>query len=91
MTGQTLQEAAGAGWLNAVHPDDRSDVEASWQKAIASREPYKKEYCLLTGEGHYRWVRSRAIPFRNQNNAVREWVGLTLGHSRRSRLVCAYR
>ena len=77
MTGQTLQEAAGAGWLNALHPDDRSGVEASWQKAIASKEPYKKEYRLRNGEGHYRWVRSRAIPLCNQNNAVREWVGLT--------------
>jgi len=78
LTGQTLQEAAGTGWLNAVHPNDRSDVEASWQHALASREPYRKEYCVRTGTGHYRWVRSRALPLRNPNNAVREWVGLTL-------------
>jgi PAS domain S-box-containing protein len=39
LAGLTPEEAAGRGWLRAVHPDDRARVVAAWYGgATASRE-----------------------------------------------------
>ncbi|HUL14013.1 MAG TPA: two-component regulator propeller domain-containing protein, partial [Methylococcaceae bacterium] len=38
-TGMTVEQAAGSGWQEAVHPEDRKRVVAKWQSAMASGEP----------------------------------------------------
>ncbi len=54
ITGQSLRVWHGNGWLEAVHPDDRARVAASWDRFVASAggtwaEQYRIVH-LVTGE-----------------------------------------
>lgn len=45
-------------FLAAVHPDDKENVDRSWQAALAGR-PYDVEHRIIVG-GEIRWVREKA-------------------------------
>lgn len=55
-TGQSSAEAHGAGWLDAIHPDDRQRVEAEVKAARDQRKAVRLEYRLRRADGLYRWV-----------------------------------
>lgn len=74
-TGQTPGESVGAGWINAVHPDDRNDTEATWQAGIAAQTPVEIEHRVRRADGENRYMEMRAVPVREESGAVREWIG----------------
>jgi PAS domain S-box-containing protein/putative nucleotidyltransferase with HDIG domain len=61
-TGQTYAETRGDGWMDAVHPDDRERVVASWMAAVAEHAVYGCEYRLKAADGEYHWIEARAVP-----------------------------
>jgi PAS domain S-box-containing protein len=61
-TGQTLQEAQGYGWLEAIHPDDRAQSLANFQKAVGERRPLQQELRIRGRDGNYRWFQAKAEP-----------------------------
>lgn len=74
-TGQTEPESHGMRWLDAVHPDDREAALAAWGKA-EEQGGFNLEYRIRNGEdGSYRWFRTRAVPVRDDQDAVIEWLG----------------
>lgn len=74
-TGQTLAEYAGAGWLDAIHPDDRDATLAAWRAAVESGGLYAIRHRLRTAAGGYRLMQARGVPV-SRDGAVVEWVGL---------------
>jgi PAS domain S-box-containing protein len=74
-TGQTFDEVKGAGWLSAVHPDDRERVIGIWTQSVGSQRPYEAEYRLRHRDGEYRYLNVRAAPIRENGGAVRGWIG----------------
>jgi len=78
LTGQTLQEYRGLGWLNAVHPDDRPRVRAITREALEKATPVQLEYRLQRREGGYGHVRACGSPLFNPDGSVREWVGMVV-------------
>ncbi|KQO69836.1 histidine kinase [Methylobacterium sp. Leaf469] len=74
-TGQTPQAAAGAGWLEAIHPDDRARTNATWIKAVDSLSPYEIEHRIRRHDGIWRIMSARAVPILEENGSIREWVG----------------
>ncbi len=40
-TGQTWDAHAGHGWFDAIHADDRGEVQASWSAACFAAQPYE--------------------------------------------------
>jgi PAS domain S-box-containing protein len=75
LTGQSTAELHGTGWLDAIHPDDRTQVSAQWGNAVQEERPYTAEYRILSREGNYLWYRARAVPVR-ENGEISEWVGV---------------
>lgn len=51
VAGQTMEEALGDGWQNALHPDDREMVHLAWNKMIESRGKWGLEYRYRNPEG----------------------------------------
>lgn len=74
-TGQTDAELAGTGWMNALHPDDIAPSSAVWGEALTRQGLYENEYRVRRADGVYVPMQARAIPVKNQDGTVREWVG----------------
>jgi len=68
--------AMGSGWLQAVHPDDRSPTLQAWHAAVHSGHPLQAELRLrVAATGAYRWHLDRAVPVRDEAGQVVQWVG----------------
>ena len=76
VTGQTAEQSAGTGWLDAIHPDDRAPTLAAWQHAVETREPYRTEHRLRQADGTYRRMAVRGTPVVGDDGEVAEWVGI---------------
>ena len=74
-TGQTPQQAAGAGWLEAIHADDRARTNAAWLQALETLSPYEIEHRVRRQDGVWRIMSARAVPILEENGSIREWVG----------------
>ncbi|MFC6489599.1 EAL domain-containing protein [Nitratireductor sp. GCM10026969] len=75
LSAQDPGEFHGWGWLDAVHPDDRDRVVASWERARRNARSYGAEFRVRTPAGDYRWVEARAVPLRDTEGRISEWVG----------------
>jgi PAS domain S-box-containing protein len=75
LTGQTLDEVRGAGWADAIHPDDREATTLAWWTANEARSPYRAEYRLRMAEGGYRWFEAHGVPILAGDGGIREWAG----------------
>lgn len=74
-TGCSQEEALGDGWLAAVHPSDRVQLEERRGLGVASRAAYHSEYRLRSREGIYRWHRATAQPFFDETGELTHWLG----------------
>ena len=61
-TGTDITANFTAGWLGAIHPEDRGKCAQSLKQAIASKGPLQMEYRLRRHDGEYRWVFDRSRP-----------------------------
>ncbi|WP_246695407.1 PAS domain-containing protein [Methylobacterium sp. P1-11] len=85
LTGQSYAQMQGLGWLDAVHPEDRSRTLAAWTTAVEHTAPYNTDYRVLCADGIYRWFNARGAPVLNKDGSVREWVGVCLNVPGRTR------
>jgi len=75
-TGQTEAAALGAGWLDAVHPEDRAAAERAFGAANDRAEPFRIEYRLKRADGAYRWSIDAASPrFSDDGRGFLGYVG----------------
>ena len=62
------------GWLDAIHPDDRTRVREEWTKAVVSKTAYACQHRVKSPNG-YAWVVARAAPIVTPG-ADLEWIGM---------------
>eukprot|EP01037_Dinobryon_pediforme_P022138 gene22138-23193_t len=75
LTGQSRRDSLGAGWLDAIHPDDREATRLAMQKALKSQSIYVARYRLRRANGEYLWFAARMAPVLNADYSVRGWLG----------------
>lgn len=75
MTGQSEAAAAGWGWLEAVHPDDRSTAERAFRRSYTHGEVLDHQMRLRDRNGRYRWFLLRQVPIRDAQSSVTHWFG----------------
>ena len=74
ITGLTAEEAAGNGWLSALHPDDCKHVFDDWNRAAEENKPFKSEYRFqLPGCVH--WVIGEALAEYGDDGEIVGYVG----------------
>ena len=61
-TGSTFEQQIGKGWLNAVHPSDRAQVQRESGDLTPKHEPFTREYRLRRHDGEFRWVLETGVP-----------------------------
>jgi PAS domain S-box-containing protein len=74
-TGQTYEEAKGAGWAAALHPDDLEGTMEVWNLAVTTNKPYETEYRMRRHDGVYRHLLARGVPVVEEQGSIVEWVG----------------
>jgi PAS domain S-box-containing protein len=75
--GLTPEQASGAGWLDAVHPDDIKPLRASWAAIIASGKVGELRGRLRGRDGVYRWFQLRASPMPDSSGDIVRWCGIS--------------
>jgi PAS domain S-box-containing protein len=75
LTGRRLEDELGAGWLAAVHADDREPTQALVDGALAGRRAFTTEYRLRRGDGEYRWILDHGAPRSGEDGAFGGHVG----------------
>ena len=78
-TGLTQEQTLGDGWISVLHPADREQTKARWQKAVETGESYQIEYRLKRAvDGQYRWHLASIGPVYNSSGQVIKWVGTAI-------------
>lgn len=76
MTGLSLEESFGLGWLKGLHPDDRDMVHASWSKMAESQGQWGLEYRFMTSEGKISWVYGLAATQFDASGKIIKYVAI---------------
>src|ERR1700675_4771065 len=85
-TGLTAEQAAGLGWIEAIHPHDREGLIAYWRSCVASEIAGDTEARIRRYDGAYRWFLFHANPVRDATGQIFRWLGtnIDIEHRRRS-------
>jgi PAS domain S-box-containing protein len=83
LTGQTLDQLLGYGWLDAVHPDDRERLLRFSQEMTDRSET---ELRVRDKTGRYRPLLSRAVRLLNPDSSTRQWVGIIIDLTEQERV-----
>ena len=78
-TGKAEDELLGLGWLQTVHPDDRTQIEEQWLAARTSAERLSFEYRIQRHDGEYRWFKAGATALRAGGDSAPKWIGSSTG------------
>ncbi|MEH2022921.1 PAS domain S-box protein [Nostoc sp.] len=74
-TGQSADEIEGLGWLDPIHPDDRTHTALAWTTAVANHNLFQTEYRMRGKDGKYRHFAVCGTPVLEADGSIREWIG----------------
>ena len=78
--GRRYSELTATKWTSRTsvitHPDDVPRLEAAWDVALRTGEPFESELRLRRADGEYRWFVTRRVPLR-RNGEVIAWYAAT--------------
>ena len=74
-TGLTREQVAGAGWLEAMHPEDAERVRQEWRRLCCNGESIEVEHRFRTADGTYRWFVGRWRGICGEGGEVLRWIG----------------
>jgi diguanylate cyclase (GGDEF)-like protein/PAS domain S-box-containing protein len=84
LTGMSMEQARGTGWIAALHEEDIERVAALWRERLATGEPVDVDYRIRLRSGEFRWMRARAAARRDPQGKIVRWYGtLEDVHARR--------
>ncbi len=91
ISGLSVEEALGDGWLKAVHPEDRGNLSKGWQEATQLRKPSFSDYRFVRPDGTIAWVMGQAMPEMNSEGQIVGYVGTITDITERKRAEDALR
>ncbi|HEX9507594.1 MAG TPA: response regulator, partial [Myxococcales bacterium] len=73
-SGMSVEQSAGQGVMQAIHPEQRERVELAWKDSLRGGRQFEMDFLLRGREGAYRWHLCRAVPERDEKGAVIGWI-----------------
>jgi PAS domain S-box-containing protein len=86
MTGTTVRQALGAGWSDALHPDDIERVTDEWLRAAEHEGELRTDCRLRPADGGEIWVHVAAMPLPSPNGDPMGYLAAITNISDRKRL-----
>ena len=77
-TGRTMEQEAGYGWTDGIHPDDLRRYLDAYASALETRTGFTIEHHLKRFDGEYRWVLSSGVPRYTKEGAFIGFAGSCL-------------
>ncbi|GAB2941917.1 hypothetical protein GCM10027048_02970 [Hymenobacter coalescens] len=74
-TGQDVQADPAHRFSDLIHPDDLAPAVERWRQSIATGEALEVQCRIRGKDGEYRWMLGRALPSRNEQGEVIQWIG----------------
>src|SRR4051794_17412682 len=78
--GRTYSGRTATKWTTRTsiitHPDDVPRLEAAWDEALVTGEPFESEVRLRRNDGEYRWFVTRRVPLRRDGEVI-AWYAAT--------------
>jgi PAS domain S-box-containing protein len=90
-TPKDSEEGTGPGWLDAVHPQDRARVAHEWEDAVRAASNVVMRCQLRTATGEYCHFALRAVPIRETDGSIREWIGVFVDIQEQQKLESVHR
>ena len=78
LSGLSVDQALGDGWMAALHPDDIGRVLAEWSEASRAGRDSIVEYRFQRGDGDVVWIEGFATALRDAQGTAAGWVGTCL-------------
>ena len=60
--GRSIDQELGWGWMEGLHPDDRDELQANYDRILEARHKWQLEYRLRRADGEYRWIFCSGVP-----------------------------
>lgn len=75
-TGLPYEQAQLDGWKSVIHPDDWDTLLDRWTRSVAAGQGFDVELRLKrAADSVYRWHLGRAVPRRDRDGQIVQWVG----------------
>lgn len=92
LTGLSVKESLGQGWLKVLHPDDLDFVINNWYKSVESRGKFKFEYRYIhQKDNRIVWVQASAKELRNEKDELVGYIGIIIDITERKEAEEQYR
>jgi PAS domain S-box-containing protein len=76
LVGGTEADWLGNGGLTAIHPDDRQEVHANWERCRQTLSPFAGIRRLRAKDGSYHTMSYKGVPVLDETGEVAYWVGI---------------
>jgi len=73
--GRTLEQEAGNGWAENVHPDDFDRCLEIYVSNFDARRPFEMHYRLKHHTGQYRWILDHGVPRYDDKGEFEGYIG----------------
>jgi diguanylate cyclase (GGDEF)-like protein/PAS domain S-box-containing protein/hemerythrin-like metal-binding protein len=70
LTGLKSEEAGIHGWIDALHPDDRTPFMDGWRSSFEARTPIATDYRLRDAAGTWHWIHHFGHPFYDNDGTL---------------------
>ena len=74
-TGRDIQTAAGDGWAESIHPEDRERCLQNYQLAVKAHQAVELECRSCRYDGQYRWTIYSGRPYSRSDGGIAGYIG----------------
>ena len=74
ISGYSVEETLGDGWIDAVHPEDRKRTQKEWKPNTENNVSHT-EYRIITKHGDIKWIVARVAAEISEDSRIIGYIG----------------